>query len=513
MKVSFPYCQSIMETLPIGYYAGRRISVTLNKEGESSYYSPMEDSIVISYPMIAQGLEETCQDTDIEMATRAMFYHEISHAILTPNISNSYRKVTKVQNTFEDERIETLLDNYYLNVDFKDNLYRVTGGPYNAKDADAAFFNAVRFRLAPKDILKEIENIISDYSELNRNSSNWDWYRYCDKIDYLYQKIAKRFAENPEDFRPQNGAGSEPSENQMDSLKGTPSEQNGATEGEGNDSFASQNNADAKKTGTVHNNQEGIGRSIKNPLSKSQIEDMMKKIFNNPYHISTEYYKQVEDFKHKVEMILSNFKKKNSGGSGINAYSGIFNPRAIRRDDYRYFDRAISTQGNNKFGTCHLNLFIDCSGSFHYSEALTNSLLYALSDLEKRNRIFTMDVAFCGEGVHVCESKKERSMTASGGNWLPENLKETFLSMQKPNTCNYNIVLFDGDAFSDSHLSRADRKKTFKAFDYKQTTVITDSDNEEYMEPGFTSAKVVVTKNYTDELILHITNALQIAFG
>ena len=53
----------------------------------------------------------------------------------------------------------------------------------------------------------------------------------------------------------------------------------------------------------------------------------------------------------------------------------------------------------------------------------------------------------------------------------------------------------------------------FGVFDMKQTTLITDPDNESYLGSGFTSTKVIVTKNYTDELVRHITNALTIAFG
>ena len=55
--------------------------------------------------------------------------------------------------------------------------------------------------------------------------------------------------------------------------------------------------------------------------------------------------------------------------------------------------------------------------------------------------------------------------------------------------------------------------KVFSVFDMKQTTLITDPDNEQYMDPPFTSTKVVVTHNYTKELIDHIIRALTIAFG
>ena len=36
---------------------------------------------------------------------------------------------------------------------------------------------------------------------------------------------------------------------------------------------------------------------------------------------------------------------------------------------------------------------------------------------------------------------------------------------------------------------------------------------ERFVNGSFTSTKVIVTKNYTEELVRHITNALTIAFG
>ena len=106
-------------------------------------------------------------------------------------------------------------------------------------------------------------------------------------------------------------------------------------------------------------------------------------------------------------------------------------------------------------------------------------------------------------------------MDAWGGNCVPDNMKQILLGLQKQKTCNYNIILFDGDAMCNNHdcHSTQDYENRFRVFDMKQTTLITDPDNEEYMGSGFTSTKVVVTKNYTEELVRHITHALTIAFG
>ena len=105
MELTFAKCESIVNTLPIGFYTGRRIGITLDKETETSFYDPMEDKIVVSYPIIAhrmKAMPETSTCTE-EEAVRSMLYHEVSHAILTPasEMRNSFQL-----NTFEDERIE-----------------------------------------------------------------------------------------------------------------------------------------------------------------------------------------------------------------------------------------------------------------------------------------------------------------------------------------------------------------------------------------------------------------------
>jgi hypothetical protein len=123
-----------------------------------------------------------------------------------------------------------------------------------------------------------------------------------------------------------------------------------------------------------------------------------------------------------------------------------------------------------------------------------------------------MDVSFINHEYHKCTSVRDRQMQAWGGNSIPADMKQKLLDMQKPQTCNYNIILFDGDAICQNYSGK-NCNKLFGVFDMKQTTLITDPDNEKYMWPHFSSAKVVVTQNYTEELIDHIIHALTIAFG
>lgn len=505
MEISFAQCDTILKTLPIGYYAGRRVGASLDDKAETSFYSPMEDVIVVSYPIIAHRMKQVTNSADIEEAVRSMLYHEVSHAMLT---NPRFLPDGPMYNIFEDERIETVLKDYYMNTNFKQQLMDIHGGKIpEATDPMSAFYNAVRFRCAPQDILNEVEQIIRRYSTLNR-TDDYIWWQYCQDIRELFGRVTKNFKTSPSSFQMRSGQGQQGQQQNIDTIK-RESKNDGEDNGnQGFNSEESNQHGDNKENGESQNIPE-----TDSPLSEDEIRRMVGACMSVNSSLSPNQVKQLEDFTKTVEMIIGNFNKKNSGGSGINAYSGVFNPRAVARQDYRFFERSMSSQGNNKFGTCHLNLFIDCSGSMSDNEEIVNGILASLTAIERKNRNFTMDVSFINDSYKDCETVRDRWFEAHGSNTIPADMKERFLKRQLPNTCNYNIVLFDGDAICCERLSMSESIQRFSAFDYKQTTLITDPDNAQYLGSGFKNAKVVVTNKYTKELISHITKALMVAFG
>ena len=519
MELTYARCEQVLNTLPIGYYTGRRIAVSLDEKEETSFYSPIEDKIVVSYPIIAHRMKQLPDTADEEEAVRSMLYHEVSHAILTPSSLNG----TNINNIVEDERIETVLRNYYHNVNFRKQLYDIHGGnPPKADTAEKAFYNAVRFGLGTGKVQTALNKLLKKYASMNRTSPSYDsrnpinTYNYENDIEELYDLIRKEFKTNPEEFNSANGYGQD---------KNTPStqKQNAQAQAPGKDG-KEEKKEEEKENGDGEPNAieptedmpEKVGDSEREiEMTAEQVKKMVGACVSPKPDLSDAECEKLADFQKTIETIIGNFNKKNSGGSGINTYSGVFNPRAVARRDYRFFERSMTTQGNNRFGTCHLNLIIDCSGSFCPNVALTNGILNVLTEIERKNRNFTIDVAFINHEFHICESVRERVMKAYGGNKIPEDMKQIMLKLQKPQTCNYNIILFDGDAMCgnwDCH-SMADYRNRFKVFDMKQTTLITDPDNEQYINNDFTSTKVVVTRNYTEELVKHITHALTIAFG
>lgn len=473
MNISKPELQAVIRTLPIGLYIKRGVAVSVG-DGETSFYSPHTDTIEVSFPQIELALSKIPDNSPHkEQIIRSILYHETSHAFITPqSLTDHWNDVI---NVFEDERMETLLANYYHDVDFKSNVYRFNGLEVGeiptATNKFQEFYNLVRFRSGSPTMLARVAEIIKEYNWLTRNT---EW--YSSKGCYHYYKAVMELYDdctNPESPDPQFEG------DVQQSADGEP------CEGEANGDM----------------NAPMVGKGEPNEgLTPEQIKELIGSITNDS---------KTNELVTVFQTILDGFSKKNKGGSSIGGYSGVLNPRSANREDYKIFDRPFTQRSNNQFGTCHLNLFIDRSGSFWHSQELVNKLLVALSTIEKRNPNFTLDVVFCGYGQKVAQSPKDRVLNCEGGNCLTDSIFEIYRNLQKPNTYNYNIVLFDGDAFSNGNRTH---HKNFRAFDFNNCTIISDRDNEKYITKTVKKAKVIYTDKYTEELLTNIKNTLTRAF-
>lgn len=501
MNINFAETKAIADTLPIGLYAKRRIPVSMSDSEETSYYNPMSDEIVISYPIIKKGLEKATGDNSYkETAVRSMQYHELSHAILTPNCL----PMPDHLNVFEDERIETILGDYFLDVDFKKQVLLING--YTSKSEINTpstpfeyYYQIVRFGIGEKALVDEATQIIKEYAHMTR-SNNRRAYDYKYRVDDFYKKVCSEFPKSKREENGGDGKGEGSGGSAMiDRIKG-----------DKKDSKDKSDKAITASTEKPDSNKESAGTPAdgtplekrSSPLTEEEINNIFEDFFNGNKFIDTALTQ-------RMEMIINNFSKRNNSGSSMNAYSGHFNPRHVgHREDYKFWDKPTTVNGANKFGSLHLNLFIDESGSFYYSQEPMNKLLKALTDIEKKNTNFSLDVVFCGMGERIVKTPRERIFRASGGNRLDKKVYDIYRSLQKPNTFNYNIACFDGDACSDG--GRGDHG--FGAFDHNNCVIISDRDNERYINQDVKSAKVIYTKDYAKELIDNVVDALSKAF-
>ena len=206
-EVSFIRVNEILKTLPIGYYLGRSIPVTLS-EGYESYYDLVADKIVISYQNILSMITtaiNTGSDLPLEYLIRGVLYHEISHVILTPkNLFRfaSNKKEKDIINIFEDERIETIFADYYMNVDFKKSIILLNNWTPDKpiRSALDLFYNTVRFRCGYKTLVNRVNQIITKYMMINSSTADYDDIKsYVNAIIRLYEDCEKLFDEYKEE--------------------------------------------------------------------------------------------------------------------------------------------------------------------------------------------------------------------------------------------------------------------------------------------------------------------------
>ena len=467
MVVTFNEVQSVLDTLPIGYYLGRNLDVKLSDE--DTCYDPMNDIVYISFPQIFKRLYNVETNVDIEYILRHLLYHEVSHALLTPKEMT----ISDVVNIVEDQRIETVMKDFYMKVDFEEfckffNDYTPGQQPQSFMKF---FYNIVRFHEGPEPLVKMSNYIINQFQNLTRRNM------------YSYTTSINELVENCKEFW--NDAENKPEDNPTASLAS-------CSFGHWGSCFE-----DVIAQSLDFNDEwpELPLRTI-DELKQDICETLDR--YNDP--------KLQEQF----DQILSTVKKVNKAtSSAINAYSGVFNPRSVVRDDYKWFVQQNRSGHVKQFAKIKLNLFIDCSGSFAQNDETVNKLLKCLVRLEHSNPNFEFDLIRCGEGQHLAP-KNKRLQNSDEGTHLTADVVNVYQQVQDVNAQNYNIVLYDGDIECALYDEREKMKEAsaLRIFDNRSTVLIMDSENCNYCKRYIKTAKVVISNHYTMELTRNILSGL-----
>lgn len=546
MNISFAKTQIIFDTLPIGYYLGRSIDITLSETSEGSYFDPAKDCIIISYPCIAKTVTTVStdmSDEDIETLIRGLVYHEVSHVILTPknlmtHCSNN-RERTAV-NILEDERIETLFRDVYMLTDFKKNVLMINNydGTSKPKNKEEAFYHLVRFHQGEKSWLERLHTLIRNHSAVNSVTDSYNVRNMArDYIEFYNDFMHEHKDEDYEKDSSENKDQSESSEENTSSSSSSSSISSMDSDDTNESSKSDEKNDtndDESKDGTtsVKVSDDATDEEDTDSINGSNpIPDILDKIMEdvqkNPKYdldgvkrafskVANIYYDAKLEAK-LTELINSKLKKKASNGSAINAYSGRLNPKSVGlRDDYKWWAQKNRAGHMRQFTKVHFNLFIDNSGSFSSNDIAMNTFIRTLDKINIPD--FTFDVITINTKIDEWKDTKN-IFDSYGGNILDDRIQPVFIKHQKSATNNVNIVLFDGDAHSDdeyclwghSDMSLPDGKKyePFKHFDSGNTIIISDRSNEKYINrANMSKAKVSYTSNYVQEFIDTVINLI-----
>lgn len=513
MNVSIGYCEDVLKTLPVGYYLGHRVSAKLDPTGDDTYINMDTESITISYNNIVTMLKNAPDDIDRESVIRGLFYHEISHALLTyrtdvfkevmrifdkgflrgvksqlsskPEIKAQQIKYLEenfhdIMNIFEDERIETMCKNYYMNVDFKRNLFLINGiDPMelvNNEDPIKRFYAVVRYRVGKPEFIEIRDALIARFTPYTFAKLKYLDDKSRDYFQSVLQFFVKIMKDKPKKSSMQSARSKQPGQ---DSNK-TPSEnmagntaQKALSDSQINqilDNFNMQNTDRGVDCGALKTIAQKLSTNIYAAQVKAQLEKILTEALN---------------------------KNKNRASSSL-AYAGRIDPRSTVSKDYRWFAKKTAHGAAKHFDKVHFNLFCDNSGSFTNSKAKMNSLICALKNIESNNPDFSVTVLHCANGITIPDQDNPY-LDCNGGSHLPETANEIYKSVQKPNATNINLVVFDGRM----HLPYDEAgKANFAAFNHPNCIVISDTDNEDAFKTYAPQARsTFITDKYADVFI------------
>lgn len=514
MKPSVGYCQDVLKTLPVGYYLGHPVSLRLDPTGDSTYIELDCERVTVSYNNICEALKNAPDDIDPEPIIRALLYHEISHALLTPRCllsSVSFNFITKccsrykncydkaayiwnhihdIINIFEDERIETTCRNYYMNVDFKRLLVLLNGDPkeFMNRDPIGKFFALVRYRIGPKEQLETVSSIIKQFYGETYTM------QHCE----IYAKsIIKLFASMlPSDFQYQHNHNEQDNDAAQDTQKNgamQDAQKNGSVQNDQNDNAEDQ----ASPTPLTDDQIDAIAQAIEEKLKacpitieKSRIKEVFKKLSTNDEAAAIR-----AQFERVVQTALNKHKAQSSGSLG---YSGRIDPRSAANKDYRWFAKKSQGSSVKRFSKIQFNLFCDNSGSFYNSRLKMNAVILALKELAATNHDIQVKVIHCGNGITVPDQESPW-LRCCDSSHFDENITKIYKEAQRPDATNINMVVFDGAFYMWDNITES---KAFGTFNHPNCIIVSDTDNEDAFNTYAPQArKTFITGRYADTFI------------
>ena len=487
MKLSQTQFESILETLPIGYYFGRNAPVEVTDK-DTSYCDLDSETIYVSYPAISQSLAPV-KEYDPEAQIRAHVYHELSHLILTPKIdprdvhTDLPRGVVRdVLNIFEDERIETILRTYYYGVNFWESTLLENPIPSDIPaDPVHRFFLAVRLHRYPGEEVKRVaEEIIRKWYRLHagvRVTQGPTEY-FQDVIDFYckYFLDPSKNSENSEDSKQDDSLQNSGRPEQANSSEQSPTE--------------SSSISDIEPTATA----EIIESLVKAAASAVLVNPKMAKI------------------KDRVKRIIQTaMNKRANQAASRTGYSGRIDPRLVGDRNYRWFIKG-NGDGKTRYSKIKINLFIDSSGSFHSSQNEINAVLAALRELKEELPDFMFDAITMNEKNDLLP-KTEKSVHCKGCNNLSPEIFALYKQVQHPQARVANIAVFDGNAWSDIiHSAQKDSFKNMGVFNHPNCIIVSDTcrENATAIRTFAPQAKsILISKDYSSVFINEVLGALE----
>ena len=466
---TFKQIDEFIQTLPVSFYTKSKqdIRARLDEKAESTYVRLTDYGyeICVSYTMLSKFGHKLS-----ECQVRTLFYHEISHILddtfgkwSAVSVYTNGSKYLVPFNIASDERIEFIYKDYFHNVDFDKTKRELIKIDYNDKNILNHFLWYVRLGYNREVYGEHCERLLKSFIKSGTIHSFIPLYHeFKNKFDIKFDEIMNR---KPE-----------------------------MTDSETDDSETTDSTISRYDDITLLCVDDKY-------FTKDEFIEMSLRVFNDIIGV---YADNLQDISDALEISI---KKNKNKFASMSAYSGVFNTRALTKDDYRWWctpNRNGQYKHHNKI---HIKFLIDNSGSFLNNVEQTNRLIKILNTLENRYPMFKYSFATINTQLEVWseEDKTKKVFTVNGGNDIPVNKVRKYLDAKDDADAEYyTIIMFDGDALTDynRHFNMSMPKDSvFKIFDRVNTSIITEFSNKKYTTQFEFADVIIEDNNYVDKII------------
>lgn len=448
--------KNYIQTLPINIYTKDSVEYTtrINENESATFIDFKTNEINIGIKTFDKLNEVT------EESVRSLFYHEVSHAILSDiNIPNrifladiNKEELRTVINIIEDERIETILKDYYHKVNFRKLIFQVASEDNSS--ALGTFFTALRLHKNKytQEALKRLNGLLK-----------------ADVVTKDYIPLVKLYLEIRKNNEDQENKQNKNQEEQQGDQQNNKLEN---TEGQELSINLTKKQIEDIIKESLENN-----RKLANLRANNQENDEINKFLDNKFNIDSLIQKIALKAKNKS---MIECKKQRAGyiNTGVFDINSLIN---MKEAQYKLFKNNGGKDNSNQINI--INFFIDSSGSFEDNEDDVNSLLEKLEVLENKFSGFKFNLVTIRDNEEKIIDERRR-IHCYGGTSISHNLKDIYKSLN--NSVNtYNILLIDGYTNVEGDL---------KYFDNKNTYICVDDSNKEHFN-NFIKANVTLVSS------------------
>jgi hypothetical protein len=553
--------QSILKTLPIAHYFKiSTLTVVFDEFSTTSYIdlSTLQINVAFNNLLLALRNIDTkdVNDLTVEKIIRGCLYHELSHAILTPKGLFSVYKDLKeyypflshdLINILEDERIERVFENYYINVDFQENIILMNGDVECSPSNFTNFvFSIVRMHKFPKGFDKAVKETFIKQMKFVVGKPNLSEYDLLS----IYNEIIENLKNEWDRLTPPEPEKSEtPESSSSDSEGELEGECEGECECDSDSESESENETDSEIDSNSKKETEGEIKDDSEPSKPTEctertdieydkekaIESIEASILRIKQRLDSGGVRKLKlddfypskNFKREATKII--IRKKGIGieeTTSSYGYTGRLSPKKMLRDEshneetYKWFRKNFEGDAYDKRDDKKiLNIWLDQSGSFSTNDEGISIILKSLQEIEKKyNFHFNLIKLTCDCNLITDDDK--RFSHSYSGNALPVKKIAKVYKQVNPTGNEFNIVLFDGYAMSLDFMDESwlgDEIYDFKAlkvFNNKKTFFITEKSNIEGIMKNCPSCRGIINENrrYKEALEKNVLNALDLLF-